>query len=956
MKIKVMLNGSPKQFYTEPGEKVRDLLHREGILSVRNGCDGEGSCGNCSIILNGKVVNSCLLVAPQIDGKEIITVDYFSKNRELTAIQTAFIDSGIVQCGYCTPAMVLAIHNLFEKFDNPDKTQIKDALSGIFCRCTGYEQIFDAVNLAAKLRKDKNFKCKIAPDFRDDLRVVGKAKRKVDGAKLARGEKAYVEDMVDQGACYLKMMRSPHAHAYIKNIDTSEAEKIPGVVYILTHKNCPDIYYNQAGQGYPEPSPYDRKLISEKVRHVGDRVAAIVAESMEIAEEAAKKIKVEYDVLKPVLSIDEAASENAPIVHNSILEYVVGAPDNIDEDNKKAIAKDGKIIYQFPIHANPRKNIAAGVEGGIGDIDKGFAEADVILEREYESKQVQCTPVEPHVVYTKMDGDRLVIHASTQVPWHLRRIVARILNVSENKIRVIKERVGGGFGAKQDIVLEEVPAYLTWITGRSIFQRFTREEEFIASRTRHVMKIKVKLGAKKDGQLTAVYMDLKANTGPYGSHCLTVPMNACSKSLPLFLCDNVRFKVTTYYSNIPPTGAYQGYGAPQGSFALQTAAAELSNQLGLNYLDFIEKNRVGDGVMLEILKCLGEGREGIPQRVSSCGLEPALKKGSEMINWRKKETSNDPDIKIGKGVVIIQQGSGLPGLDAANAEVKMLGDGSFMLLIGGTDLGTGLDTVAVKMAAECLCVDMDKIDIIAADTDVTPFDVGAYASSGTYFSGGAALNAAEKMKEKIIEVASEILKENKSKIKLIYPGTAQGENGSVSFAKIAEYTTTGTGPGQLISTACFTTDKASIPYGAHFCQVAVNIRTGEIKIQKYYALQDCGTPVNPELALGQIYGGALKTIGHSLYEEMILDKNGTCLNPNFLDYKVPMINDLPEDFKAELVYTNDPFGPYGAKSVSEIACNGAAPAISIAIFDAAGIWMRKWPFTPESILKELKKL
>ncbi|HON55547.1 MAG TPA: molybdopterin-dependent oxidoreductase Mo/Fe-S-binding subunit [bacterium] len=956
MKIQVLINGIKEQFYTEASEKVRDLLQRYGIVSVRNGCDGQGSCGNCAIILNGKVVNSCLLLAPQIDGKEIITIDYFSKNRELSAVQSAFVDAGIVQCGYCTPAMELAVEELLQRDSNPTSEQIKDALSGIFCRCTGYEQVFNAVEIAAQRKKDKNFTKKIAPEFKEELSVVGKVKRKVDAPKLARGERAFVEDFVDANTCYLKMLLSPYAHAYIKNIDTSEAEKLEGVVYILTHKNCPDIYYNQAGQGYPEPSPYDRKLISNKVRHYGDRVAAVVAETAEIAEAAIKLIKVEYEILPHVMTIDEAAAPNAPIIHKSKVEYVVGAPDNLEEYNKNADERDGKIIYQFPIHADPHKNIAAGVEGGIGNIEDGFKEADVIIEREYESKQVQCTPLEPHVVYTKMDGDRLVIHASTQVPWHLRRIVAYILGTSENNIRVIKERVGGGFGAKQDIVLEEVAAYLTWITGRPIFYRYTREEEFIAARTRHVMKIKVKLGAKKDGKLTAVYMDLKANTGPYGSHCLTVPMNACSKSLPLFLCDNVKFKVTTYYSNIAPTGAYQGYGAPKGSFALQMAAAELAEKLGMDLLEFLEKNRVRDGVMLEILRCLGEGREGTPQQVSSCGLEQALKKGAELIRWGIKEESEDPDVKIGKGVVIIQQGSGLPGLDSANADIKMLGDGTFMLLSGGADLGTGLDTVSVKMAAEVLCVDIEDVSIISADTDVTPFDVGAYASSGTYFSGAAAMNAAIAMKEKILAAAAEMLKEPKENLRLEKRGMVVGKNGKVSYKEIAAYTQSGTGCGQLIASGNFTTDKASFPYGAHFCQVAVNTRTGKVEIQKYYALQDCGTPINPELAIGQIYGGVLKTIGHSLYEEMVYNEKGRCINANLLDYKVPMINDLPEDFRVELIFTDDPFGPFGAKSVSEISCNGAAPVIAIAIHDAVGLWIRDWPFTPEKILKGLNKI
>jgi len=643
-------------------------------------------------------------------------------------------------------------------------------------------------------------------------------------------------------------------------------------------------------------------------------------------------------------------------VHDSVQEYVVGAPEGLEELNRTADPRDGRVIYQFPIHADPRRNLAASVHNHIGDLEKGFAEADVVLEREYESAQVQCTPLEPHVVYTRMDGDRLVIHASTQVPWHLRRIVARLIQADQNQIRVIKERVGGGFGAKQDIVLEEVAAYLTWITGRSIYQRFTREEEFIASRTRHVIKVTVKLGAKKDGTLTAMFMGIKANTGPYGAHCLTVPMNACSKSLPLFLCDNIGFNVETYYSNIAPTGAYQGYGAPKGSFGLQLAMAELAEELGLSHMDLVEKNRVREGAMLEILRCLGEGREGQAERVESCGLGPALERGRQLSRWGERVQSDDPDWKVGKGFAIIQQGSGLPGLDSANAEVRMLSDGTFMMLSGGTDLGTGLDTVSVKFAAETLAVDMGKISILAGDTDVTPFDVGAYASSGTYFSGGAAQNAALNMRRRILEVASVLTGEKVEDLHLVYPGRVQGLEKSVTYQEIAHFAETGTGCGQLIATGHFIADKASFPYGAHFCQVAVNVRTGEVKIQKYFALEDCGTPVNPELALGQMFGGVLKTIGHSLYEQMLYDEKGRCLNPNFIDYKVPMIQDLPEEFVAELIQTDDPYGPFGAKSISEITCNGAAPCIAEAIHDAVGVWIRTWPFTPEKILAALGRL
>jgi putative selenate reductase molybdopterin-binding subunit len=956
MKVQFTLNTILRDVDVEPGICVRDMLVREGIVSLRNGCDGQGSCGACAILLDGKLVNSCLLVAGQIDGRDIITVDYYSKHRFLTAVQSALIDAGVVQCGYCTPAMVLAIEELLSRTKSPTREEITDALSGIFCRCTGYEQLFLAVELAVKRISEPDYKIAVAPSFREDTRLVGKPSRKVDGARLVRGECAFVEDTVPFNSCVLKMFRSPHAHAYIKDIDVSEAEKTPGVVYILTYKNCPEIWYNQAGQGFPEPSPYDRTMIGRKVLHVGDRVAAVVAETEAIACAAIEKIRVDWDILRPVLSIEDAAAPDAPILHKSVVEYVADAPDNLAEYNELADSRDGKIIYQFPIHGDPHRNIAASTKGGIGDIEKGFEAADIVIERDYESSQVQCTPLEPHVVFCRMEGDRLVIHASTQVPWHLRRIVARVLGgIDENRIRVIKEHVGGGFGSKQDIVLEEVAAYLTWITGRPIYQRFTREEEFIASRTRHVMKMRVKLGAKKDEKLTAVYMDVRANTGPYGAHCLTVPMNVCSKTMPLFLCDNFGFSVTTYYSNIPPTGAYQGYGAPQGSFALQLAVSELAHHLGMDHMTFIQKNRVHNGAMLEILRCLGEGREGTPQRVSSCGLGRALKRGAQMIEWGVKIPSADPDIKIGKGLAIIQQASGLPGLDSANADIKLLSDGSFMLLSGGTDLGMGLDTVTTKFAAEILCVDIDKVGIVAGDTDIAPFDVGAYASSGTFFSGAAAKNAAEQLKAKLIRVAAGMLNENEEDLYAEYPGIIRGPKAKLSYRDIAQYAEKGTGCGALAGFGHFTTHNASFPYGSHFAQVAVNVKTGEVKIQKYYALQDCGTPVNPELALGQIYGGVLKTIGHTLFEEMIIDCEGRCLNATLLDYKVPMIGDIPDDFKAELIFTEDPFGPFGSKSVSEIACNGAAPAIADAIHDAIGVWIGDWPFTPEKVLRNLQE-
>ncbi|MEA5028087.1 MAG: molybdopterin-dependent oxidoreductase Mo/Fe-S-binding subunit [Sphaerochaeta associata] len=957
-KVVFTVNGKKHTTTCEVNESLRSVLVRLGYSSVRDSDDREGFAGSDTVIVDDVPVYANLMLALQADGADIRTAEGLGTSRNLNIVQQAMIDAGVVQSAYNAPAAALLLTWLLERVDNPSKAQIDEVLSGIFIRDTGYEHYYLAVKLAVERMQTGSYKSEISPSFREELTYVGKPKSKVDGPQLVAGEPSFVEDRVLPGYHAMVLLRSPYAHAYITKIDTSEALKMDGVVSIITHENCPDVFYMQAGQGNPEPSPHDRRLFNRKVRHVGDRVAAIVAETEEQARAARDAIKVEYEVLKPVLTVEEAMEEGAPLIHNGIVEYRAGAPKDLDEYNKKADPRDGKVIYQFPLHSDIRRNIASAAHGQIGDVEKGFKEADVVVERTYQTSQIQCTPLEPHICYAKIDGGRLVLHASTQVPYHVRRIVAWVCQIPENKIRVIKERVGGGYGSKQDILVEDLVGYATWITGKPVLYRNTREEEFIANSTRHPMRVTVKMGGKKDGTITAVYMDVRANTGPYGNHCLTVPMNACSKTLPLLKVDNMKFDVITYYTNIAPTGAYQGYGAPKGSYALMTCMAELAEQLGVDYYEMAMKNKVEPGYMLEILKGLGEGREGNVVPVGSCGLDEALVKGAEMIGWGKKETSDDPDWKIGKGFAMIQQGSGLPGLDHSNAWAKLLTDGTFQIFSGGADLGTGLDTISAKMISEAFCVPLDKVTVTSGDTDSCTFDTGAYASSGTYFSGGASYKAAQDLKSNLLDEAAYQMQESVEDLVLRAPGevysTKTGK--TLSYAKLSHDALTGTGRGQVMGKASFTTNHNSIPYGAHFAQVAVNVRTGQIKVQKFYALQDAGTPINPELALCQMYGAVLKSIGHTLYEQMILDENGVCLNPTLSDYGVPMISEKPEDFKAVLIDINDEVGPYGAKSISEIATNGAAPAIAIAIHDAVGVWMRNWPFTPEKILKEMGRI
>ena len=958
MRVDCIINGKNRSFDVDPGMRLREMLLLNGDFAVRDSDDCEGFCGSDTVLVDGTPVYANLVLAGEVNGCEIRTPDGLGSSQHLTIVQQAMIDAGLVQSAYNAPAAALLLTWLLENNPNPSKEEIKDALSGIFIRDAGYENYYLAVKLAREKMKGGKYKTTIAPSFRPELDIIGKPASKIDGPQLVAGERAFVEDYVTSDACHMVMLRSPHASAYIKSIDETEARKVEGVIEILTAYNTPETHYMQAGQGNPEPSPHDRRLFNMKVRHVGDRVAAVIAETLEAAKEAVKKIKVEYEVLPAVFTVEEAMAPGAPLVHNGIVEYRSGAPADLDDYNKKAgDPREGKVIYQFPLHADIRKNIAASNKGEIGNVDEAFAHSDAVVEHTYQTSQIQHTPLETHICFATMAGGRLTVYASTQVPYHVRRIVGWVTGLPENKIHIIKTRVGGGYGSKQDILIEDVTAYASFVTGRPVLCHNTREEEFIANSTRHPMRVHVKMSGNKDGKITGIYMEVCANTGPFGNHCLTVPMNSCSKTLPLFKCDNMRYDLKVYYTNTPPAGAYQGYGTPKGTYGLMMAMAELADKLGVDYKEMVLKNHVDEGYMLEILKGLGEGREGAVVPVGSCGLDEAVRKGCNMIEWGKKVKSKDPDWKIGKGFAMIMQGSGLPGLDHAEAIAKLETDGTVILNSGGADIGTGLDTISAKIVAEVLKLPMAKITVISGDTDSCAFDTGAYASSGTFFSGNASLVATNKLKDMILKEAAYQLNEKEEDLELRAPGEVYSKKSgkTLSYAELSHTACSGGGHGQMIAHGTFITTASSVPYGAHFAQVAVNIRTGEIKVQKFYALQDAGTPINPEIAQCQMYGAVMKSIGHSLYEDMKLDRKGRCLTANMTDYGVPMITEAPEDFKVELIDVNDKFGPFGAKSISEIACNGAAPAIGIAIHDACGVWLRDWPMTPEKVLKALGK-
>lgn len=761
--------------------------------------------------------------------------------------------------------------------------------------------------------------------------VVGQNVLKVDGLPLATGQPKFTLDMDLPGALVGKILYSPYAHAEIVSIDTSEAEKVPGVACILHYGNVPRVPYTTAGQGWPEPSPYDTVLFDKKVRYVGDRVAAVAAETEEAALEALRKIKVEYKVLPAVFTVEEALAPGAPIIH--------------DEE-------DAEGIY------DAKRNIAAAVDVPIGNIEKGFAESDVVVEATCELPYSQHAAMEPHCVIAYFDEDgRLVIRSSTQVPFHIRRVVSRVLGIPIHRIRVVKPRIGGGFGSKQEIILEPVAAALALRTGRPVKMALSREEVFVSTRTIHPAKVRVKLGAKKDGTLHAIELEAILNTGAYGAHGGTTLYNVGSKALPLYnKARNLRFHGKAVYTNLPVAGAYRGYGANQGFFGLEIAMDMLAEKLGMDPIELRLRNHIRAGETSPIFEKLGEGREGKPQVIRSCALEECLRIGAERIGWYEKR--RNPRRKgpwaYGVGLACAMQGSGITGVDMAAATLIMNEDGSFRLLVGATDLGTGSDTVLAQIAAEVLGVPVEKISVYSSDTDFTPFDKGAYASSTTYVSGNAVLKAAEEVKRQILEVASEILEEPADDLILAGGKVVSERTGrEVSLSDVGHRAFYVANQRQIAATASFACPESPPPFAAFFAEVAVDTETGIVRVEKFVAVADCGQPIHPKLAEGQLEGAVVQGIGHALYEEMLFSERGSTVNRTFFDYRIPTVLDVPE-IEAILVPSDEPTGPFGAKSIAEVGIDGPVPAISNAIYHAVGVRLTRAPFTPERILAALR--
>lgn len=736
---------------------------------------------------------------------------------------------------------------------------------------------------------------------------------------LMAGKPLFTDDLTTKDYLIVKALRSPHAFAKIVSIDTSKAKLVPGIECVLTHEDVPHIRFTEAGQTYPEASPYDRYILEDMVRYVGDEVALVAGTTEKAVNKALKLIKVEYEILTPVLDFRNA-KDHPVLVHP-------------EED----------WVSMMPVGADNRRNLCATDGYTDGDVEAVLADCAYVVEGTYHTLANNQAMMEPFVTSTALDAyGRLVVTSATQIPFHVRRIVARALGISKARVRVIKPRIGGGFGAKQTAVSEVYPAIVTWLTGKPCKMIFTRREVMIASTSRHEMEVTVRIGADKNGRLQAIDLYTLSNTGAYGEHGPTTVGLSGHKSISLYgPLKASRFTADVVYTNTMSAGAYRGYGATQGIFALESAMDELAVKMDMDPMKLREINIIPENV--PVASYYGE-------TFKSVGLQRCLKKAKEMIGWDEKYPVRD----MGNGKVravggaLAMQGSGISGVDQAAVEIRLGDEGTYNLLIGTTDMGTGCDTILAQMAAECLECDLDKISVHGVDTDVSPYDTGSYASSTTYVTGGAVIKTCEILKKKMTALAAEKMDCPVEHVE--FDGTrfySMEDEKEISLSDLADASHFNRND-VMSASESFTSPVSPPPFMAGIVEIELDKETGQVEIIDYAAAVDCGTPINRNLARVQTEGGIVQGIGMALFENIQYRDDGMMMNNSFMQYKIPTRIDMGK-IHVEFESTYEPTGPFGAKSIGEIVINTPSPALANAIYHACGVRLHELPMTAERI-------
>lgn len=756
-------------------------------------------------------------------------------------------------------------------------------------------------------------------------KYVGQHIVKKDARSLLSGKPVYTDDLAPENALTVKLMRSPHAFAKIKDIDVSKAVLIPGIEIIITYKDVPQKRFTLAGQSYPEPSPYDRLILDQYVRYVGDPVAIIAGENAACCERAMALIKVEYEVLEPVLD-PTAALDHTSVIH--------------PEEDYVCLEGQG---------TDPKRNLCAAGEFKNGDVDEVLKTCDYIVDETYHIKSVNQAMMEPFTAFTSIDAyDRLVIYSSTQIPFHVRRNIAHALDISKSQVRVIKPRIGGGFGAKQVAVCEVYPAIVTYLTKKPAHYIYTREECFTDGSPRHEMQIRVRLGADKNGKFKAAEIKTLSNTGAYGEHGPTTVGLTGTKSLSLYQgFEAFRFSYQVVYTNHVSAGAYRGYGATQGIFAMESAVNEMAHKLNMDPALLREMNMVHKGDAYTLY--YGE-------KSTSCNLDRCVAKVKEMIGWDGKYPCREvaPGKVRSVGMAMGMQSSSISNCDVGSIQLRLNDDGFYTMMVGATDMGTGCDTILAQMAADCLGCDLDKIVVHGVDTDLSPYDSGSYASSTTYLTGTSVVKACDLMQKKILSAGADLLGVDKDDVSFDGESVYVTEDESKKITLSDMVTSLQLGCGEVLQAqASHTSPVSPPPFMAGAAEVEIDLETGKVTPIRYVACVDCGTVINANLARVQAEGGVVQGIGMALYEDVIYNDAGKMLTRNFMQYKIPSRLDMGQ-VQIAFEESYEPTGPFGAKSIGEVVINTPGPAIADAVYNGTGLRFRTLPITAEAIFMGLQ--
>ncbi|MEW6121423.1 MAG: molybdopterin cofactor-binding domain-containing protein [Pseudomonadota bacterium] len=893
--MSVTVNGIAADTAPRPGQCLRTFLRDLGWFGVKKGCD-TGDCGACTVHVDGEPVHSCIFPAFRAKGREVRTIEGLCGADGLHPVQEAFAAAQGFQCGFCTPGMVMTTAALTQG----QRADLPTALKGNICRCSGYRAIEDAVHgIAHAATVEGGAACGASlPDPARNAVVTGAVR--------------YTMDVPLDDAAHLKILRSPHPHARIRSIDTRAAAAVPGVIAVLTHEDAPEACFSTARHQIPKDDPDDLRILDDVVRFVGQRVAAVVAESEGAAEEACRRIQVDYEVLPAVLDPEAAMAPGAPVIHR----------------------KDPAVSRI----AAPDRNVVAEVHGELGDTAAGFAEADAVYEGDYASQRIQHGHLETLGTIGWMEADgTLALRTSSQVPFLVRTALADLLGLDPAKVHVACGRVGGGFGAKQEMLTEDIVALAVLKTGRKVKHEFTREEQFTAATCRHPVRVRVKVGARRDGTLTAMQIRVVADAGAYGNHSPGILFHGCNEVLQLYRCPNKKVDGFSVYTNTLPSGAFRGYGLSQTVFAMESALDELARTLGLDPFELRRRNVVRPG---DAMQAYSDHPHDV--EFGSYGLDQCLDLVEAALGRDQAVPPDGAEWAMGQGMAAAMIDTIPPRGHFSDAHIALAPDGLFDLTVGTVEFGNGTSTVHLQIAASVLATTPDRIRLVQGDTARLGHDTGAFGSTGIVVAGLATERAARALAERLLGAAADLTG--------VAPDACRLDHGAVQAgSEVLPLTELAARAGGPISAEGHSTGSPrSVAFNVHGFKVAVNRGTGELRILKSVQAADAGRVLNPMQCRGQVEGGVAQALGAAMSENLRIGPDGVVQTPNFRSYLVPRFVDVPH---TEVLFadTFDRLGPFGAKSMSESPFNPVAPALANAVRDATGVRLTQPPFAPDTL-------